>query len=44
MIYGWDDDDTIDGRSGLNKGRIYGGSGNDKVTTGDAVFDVYGSA
>ena len=41
MIYG-DDDDTVDGGSQGASGRIYGGSGNDQIQTGDADFDVWG--
>ncbi len=41
LIYAGDDNDVIEIGDGLNQGTIYAGSGDDRVTTGDAVFDVY---
>lgn len=42
LIHGGSDDDTIRGVHG--NGKIYGDSGNDKVLTADAVFDVWGGS
>ena len=42
VIHGGADDDTIRGIQG--NGRIYGDSGNDRVITHDAVFDVWGGS
>ena len=41
LIYGGDDEDTINGGHQLNRGQIYAGSGNDIITTSDADFDVW---